>query len=117
LKQLYPALEQEIITNAHPRLEMILNEYMPNSAEVTIATPFRSAGHILHLINLTGFSGNTYFDPLPIHDTEIKIKLDYRPRKVWRLGEEKPIPFVYQQGYVSFKVSRLTDYAGIVVER
>ena len=96
---------------------MILNEYMPNTVEVSIATPFRSAGHILHLINLTGFSGNTYFEPLPIHDTEVKIKVAYRPRKVWKLGEEKPLTFVYQQGYVSFKVSRLTDYAGIVVER
>ncbi|MDX2068562.1 MAG: alpha-amylase family protein [Haliscomenobacter sp.] len=117
LKQLYPAVDQQIITNAHPRVEMILNEYMPNTAEVTIATPFRSAGHVLHLINLTGFSGNTYFEPLPIYDTEVKIKVDYRPRKVWRLGEEKPITFVYQQGYVSFKVGRLADYAGIVVEK
>ncbi len=117
LKHLYPAVDQQLISKAHPRVEMILNEYMPNTAAINIATPFRSAGHILHLINLTGFSGNTYFEPLPILDTEVKIQLDYRPRKVWSLSTEKTLPFVYQSGYVSFKIARLSDYEGIVLER
>lgn len=117
LKHLYPEVDQQVITTAHPRVELVLNEFMLNTPTVTIDSPFRSAGHILHAINLTGFSGNTYFEPLPILDTSLKIQLDYAPRKVWSLGSGKPIVFSYQKGYLSFKVARLGDYEGIVIER
>lgn len=117
LKYLYPEVDQQVVTNAHPRVELVLNEFMLNKPGITIDSPFRSAGHILHAINLTGFSGNTYFEPLPVLDTSLKIQLDYQPRKVWSLVSGKPIAFSYQKGYLSFKVARLGDYEGIVIER
>ena len=110
-------MDQQVVSNAHPRVELVLNEFMLNTPAVTIDAPFRSAGHILHAINLTGFSGNTYFESLPILDTALKIQLDYQPRKVWSLVSGKPIAFSYQKGYLSFKIGRLTNYDGIVVER
>lgn len=117
LKYLYPAVDQQVVTNAHPRVELVLNEFMLNTPTVTIDSPFRSVGHILHAINLTSFSGNTYFEPLPILDTSVKIQLDYQPRKVWSLVSGKPIVFGYQKGDLSFKIGRLGDYDGIVIER
>lgn len=116
LKYLYPEVDQQVISNVHPRVELVLNEFMLNTPSVTIDSPFRSAGHILHAINLTGFSGNTYFEPLPILDTSLKIQLDYTPKKVWSLVSGKPIVFSYQKGHLSFKVARLGDYEGIVIE-
>lgn len=117
LKYLYPEVDQQVITTAHPRVELVLNEFMLNKPSVTIDSPFRSAGHILHAINLTGFSGNTYFEPLPILNIPLKIQLDYVPKKVWSLGSGRPIVFSYQKGYLSFKMGRLTDYDGVVIER
>ena len=60
---IYPEAAKTIQTNAPARVETILQKYSRNIPGVNAAS--KENGMILHLINLTGFSGNTYFPPLP----------------------------------------------------
>ncbi|WP_229311027.1 alpha-amylase family protein [Larkinella soli] len=61
LDYVYPETGRLLSTNAPERVEVILQDYTRN----TPANVGRTAGDgtILHLVNLTGFSGNTYFPP------------------------------------------------------
>jgi hypothetical protein len=54
---LYPEAAQQIQTNAHPKVETILQEYRLNTPEHYQQQ--QPEGIILHLVNLSGFSGNT----------------------------------------------------------
>ncbi len=109
-------LEEEVLndlkTDAHPRVEVILKEFTFNDGSDR-KTP---NGLILHLINLTGFSGNTYFEPLPIQQIQFKIKNTIAPKKAYLLNTKKTIIFTQKDGYVSFILPKLTDYEAIVFE-
>jgi hypothetical protein len=111
----FPEVTSLIETNAHPRIEVILQDFSRNTPENYGKKMVE--GKILHLINLTGFSGNTYFDPLPVYDTHYKIKLDFVPKKVWTLVGEKELDFSYDQGYVSISIDRVGDFEGVVMEK
>lgn len=117
LKHIYPPVDRQLITNAPARVEIIPQEFMYNNEGITIHSPFKSAGHIIHLINLTGFSGNTYFSPLNINDISLKLAINYRPKKVWNLMDGKTIKFNYADGYVRCSLPQMGEYAAVVVER
>ena len=72
---------------------------------------------ILHLVNLTGFSGNTYFNPLPVYDTELKIRSEYRPGQIFSMVNEQPIEYTWEDGYIKFNVDRLDRFDGIVIRK
>jgi len=59
-----PDAKTTVETNAPARVEVILKEFAKNN--VSNKGKLESDGMILHLVNLTGFSGNTYFEPLPV---------------------------------------------------
>jgi hypothetical protein len=111
----FPEAGDLILTNAHPRIEAILQDFALNTPE-NYGKDIQE-GKILHLINLTGFSGNTYFDPLPVYNTEFKIKTGFKPQKIWGMISEKELDFSYDQGYVSIKVERIDDFEGVVIEQ
>lgn len=111
----FPEVTALLETNAHPRIEVILQDFARNTPENYGKEVVE--GKILHLINLTGFSGNTYFDPLPVYDTHYKIKTEFVPGKVWTMIGEKELDFSYDQGYVSISIDRLGDFEGVVIEK
>jgi hypothetical protein len=117
LQHIHPEAFNEIITNAHPRVEVILQDFMLNTDNVTIETPFESAGNILHLVNLTGFSGNTYFEPHIQQNISFKIKLDFKPNSVRTMQSEKKLKFSYRNGFLEFNLPELKDFEGVILER
>lgn len=106
---------QLVETNAPERIEVILQEYRKNTpANKTKQT---SDGLILHLVNLTGFSGNSYFAPLPVHDLSFKVKSDFKPTNVFSLNTHLPIKFIWKEGYIEFKLAKMGDFEGVVMDR
>lgn len=115
IDHVYPEANQLIRTNAHPRVEVILQDFAKNTPENYSKKV--NDGKILHLVNLTGFSGNTYFSPLPVFNTEFDIQSEFRPKRVWSMVTEKEVPFSYQNGRIKFKLDRLGEIDGVVMER
>jgi hypothetical protein len=74
-------------------------------------------GIILHLVNLSGFSGNTYFAPLPLFDQRFKIRCEFNPQQVFSMVQEKPLLFSWNDGFVSFTLDRLDQFDGIVIKK
>ena len=109
-----PDLSKTIQTNAPGRIETIIQEYTKN----TIANKDKktSDGMILHLVNLTGFSGNTYFEPLPLYNLKFKIKSDKKPQKVFGLVNNKPLKFTWKDGFIDLEVSKLDGFEGVVMD-
>lgn len=115
IDHVFPESGQMVQTNAPERIEVILQAYKKN-IPASIKQK-QNDGLILHLVNLTGFSGNTYFKPLPVYDTSFKIKCDFKPTKLFSLNMHKPIPFSWQNGYIFFKLKTIEDFDGIVMDR
>jgi hypothetical protein len=110
-----PDVSQMITTNAHPRIEVILQKFAQNIPENLNRET--EDGLILHLVNLTGFSGNTYFNPLPVYDLKFKIKSAYKPDRIFSLVTEKGISFDWKDGYTSFTLDSLDKFDGIVMTK
>ncbi|WP_188766792.1 alpha-amylase family protein [Emticicia aquatilis] len=111
----FPEANELITTNAPERVELILQKYSRNIVENKQKTT--NDGMILHLVNLTGFSGNTYFEPLPVYKLDFKIKADFKPSKVFSMVSEKPLKFVWKDGYVEFQLNQLNAFDGVVIDR
>jgi hypothetical protein len=112
---LFPEAGEIIQTNAHPRVETVLQKYTLNTpANITIS---RVDGMILHLVNLTGFGGTSYFEPLTVSNLEFNIKSDFQPTNVFSLINEEQLDFCWKDGFVSFEIEELGQYAAIVIEK
>lgn len=111
----FPENGQIVQTDAPERIEVLLHEYRKNTP-ISISQK-QSDGLIVHLVNLTGFSGNTYFKALPVYNTTFKIKVDFKPSGIYLLGTKRAIPFRSENGFVSFKVNKIEDFDGIIINR
>ncbi len=110
-----PEAGQLVQTNAPARVEVILQAYTRNTPEnLAKQTP---DGLILHLVNLTGFSGNTYFEPLPVHDLSFRIKCDFKPSRLLSMVGERPVDFSWKDGFLEFTLSKLNSFEGIVINK
>ena len=111
----YPEATQTIRTNAPDRIELILQEYRKN-VPATVNKK-SSDGQILHLVNLTGFSGNTYFPPLPVYNLTFKVRSNFKPAKLFSMVSGQPIPFTWKDGFAQFTLPKLESFDGIVMDR
>ena len=111
----FPEAGDLIQTNAHPRLETILQKYVLNIPANLNKTS--EDGMILHLVNLTGFSGNSYFDPLPLFNIDFKIRVPFKPTRVFYLVDEQPVTGKWRDGFLEFTVDELKQYNAIVIEK
>jgi hypothetical protein len=115
IKYIYPEADHLIQTSLPERVETILQSYTLNTvANIGIKG---KDGLIVHLVNLTGFSGNTYFQPLPVYDRTVAVKCDFKPSRVFGIVNKQPMAFTWKKGWVSFKVKKLEDYDAIVINR
>ena len=112
---LYPEANALVQTNAPERVEAILQRFIKNVPENILKT--EPDGMILHLVNLTGYSGNTYFSPLPVHDVDFAIKTGFKPKKIMGMANSDPIDFTWKDGVVKFSVKNLDEFEGIILER
>jgi hypothetical protein len=94
-----------IYTDAPERVEMIPKLYIKNTAGNR--TDSNYDGMLLHCINITGFSGNSFFHPLPVHNIRFTLNTPFKPGKVYTLTDNKPLAFTWQNG-------KLTAYSGSV---
>jgi hypothetical protein len=109
-----PESRNTIQTNAPARVETILKEFTKNN--VNTSKKQTSDGLILHLINLTGFSGNTYFEPLPLYRLKFRIASEKKPKKVFSLANGKAVKFRWKAGAIDLEVAELQGFDGIVME-
>ena len=101
INELYPAVFQQLKTNAHERIEII-------------AKNLKTGGAILHFINITGFSGNTYFKPLTVSGINFQLQTGWKPSKAFLLSTKKPLAFTYVNGVISATLPTLNDFESIV---
>ena len=99
----------------HERVEVILQTFIKNVPQNISKT--EPDGVILHLVNLTGFSGNTYFTSLPVRDLTFTIKLGFKPKTILGMVNHGNIDFTWRDGVVKFSVKELDDFEGIILER
>ena len=111
----FPDVHQLIQTKAHERVEVILQKYVKNVPENLHSKS--TDGMILHLVNLTGFSGNTYFDPLPVYNLYFSIQSNFKPSRMFSMDREQPIDFSWHDGHITFTVDELQQWDGIVIEK
>lgn len=112
---IYPEANELIQTNAHERVEVILQKYIRNIPENV--SKIEEEGMILHLVNLTGFSGNTYFTPLPQYNIEFRVKAAAKPSNVWSMVSGKPVKFTWKDDLITFEIGALHEFEGIVLEK
>lgn len=115
IDHIFPEADQLIQTDTHERVEVILQKFALNTPENFGKDA--NDGLILHLVNLTGFSGNTYFNPLPVYDTQFRIQADFSPSRVWSMVTEEEVDFSYKDGYISLSWSGVGEFDGVVMER
>ena len=111
----FPEVHQLIQTNAHARVEVILQKFTKNQPENFSSKS--TEGMILHLVNLTGFSGNTYFSPLPMHDINFTIDSEFKPTRLFSMVGGKTIDFTWKDNRLTFALDNLQQYEGVVLER
>lgn len=112
---IFPEAGQLVRTDAHPRVEVILQHFRKNTPENFGRKD--ADGMIVHLVNITGFSGSTYFEPLEVRDINFSIRSDFKPSRVWTMTNEKKVDFRWEDGAVHFTVEELGEFEGVVVER
>lgn len=110
---LFPEVDQLLQTNAHPRVEVVLQNYVENLPENL--NQQEQDGMMLHLVNLTGFSGNTYFDPLPVRDLAFRVRCENKPSHLYSMQQEKNLPFTWEKGYLGFTLDQLDAFDGLII--
>ena len=115
LEYLQPQVFDLIQTNAHPRLELVLQHFILNTPQKL--SQVESDGMILHAINLTGFSGNTYFEPLRIEQISAHIRCDFTPSRVFTLRGQELISFNYQDGFIQLELEDIDAYEALIIEK
>ncbi len=115
IDDIFPQVNDLIQTNAPARVETILQQYTKNiPANINKKT---TDGLILHLINITGFSGNTYFEPLPVYDISFRVNPGFKPSKAFTLNSNLPVPFTWKDGFVIFKIGKLNEFESVVIDK
>ncbi|MCB0684923.1 MAG: family 10 glycosylhydrolase [Saprospiraceae bacterium] len=114
IQNIFPGSSDLVITDAHPRVELVLQEFTENTAKNVGGN--KRDGLILHLINITGFSGNTYFDPLPVYRSSYKIRCNQEPKMIYTLRSQESINFEWRENYLEFTLPRLDQYEGLVIK-
>ena len=114
INHIYPEAFQFLKTDAHERVEMIVKDFRFNEGNLKKK---EVDGRIVHLVNITGFSGNTYFKPLEVSNIHFTVKIPSRPSRMYTLTNKKEIPFQYTNGAVSATIKELGEYEAVVMEK
>lgn len=114
IEQLFPQAFGYLQTDAHERVEIIVKNFRFNEGG---AKRDSADGAIIHFVNITGFSGNTYFNPLSVQDIHLSMKMEKPPSKVYLLSSKEPAAFRFDNGMVTVTLKTLGEYEAIVLER
>ena len=92
---------RQIETDAHPLVEITLMEQPGGKA-------------LVHLVNLSGYTGSNFHTPIPMHDLTISVKGEYASAHV-RGADDRPV-VQHADGYTTFVLPALGDYEVVVLE-
>ncbi len=95
---LLPKHERQLKTNAHP------------SVEITVMKQEKPKRTIVHLINLIGHSGTTFFDAVEMKDISIELKGRFKKASTI---DGQSIPVKITEGFTRFTVPSLNEYRAI----
>ena len=115
VEHLYPEVGDLLQTNAPARVEVIPQNYIKNTPSNINRT--QAEGMLLHLVNLTGFSGNTYFDPLPVTKISFQVRTGFKPSKIFTLTDNRPVPFTWNNGMISIEINTLDEFETVVMDK
>ncbi len=97
-----------------------LRTTLPSCGVTTLTEQAEERRYICHLLyavtKVRGKSTEIIEDIIPIHDTEVEIRLPSRPSRVYLAPEGREIPFEYDGGVMKLKVDRFECHAMIVIE-
>jgi hypothetical protein len=93
---------QQIITNAHPLVEINL------FAQGTGA-------YALNLVNSSGHQSTAFFEPIPMHDIEVKMELPEQVSSAFSLKLKEELPVSRNDEYFGIKLKRLELFDTIVM--
>jgi hypothetical protein len=113
IARIQPDLFQFMATDAHERIEIIVKDFRFNTGNKREESV---DGRIVHFVNITGFSGNTYFSPLLVRDIHFKMKMPARPSRIYTLSDKKDLSFQYKNGEVELVLKELGEYEAVVIE-
>ncbi|WP_240416037.1 alpha-amylase family protein [Paenibacillus periandrae] len=72
--------------------------------------------HLVSAVNVSGQLGTAFHAPIPIRDLHFTLRVDSEPSCVYALRRFGDIPFVYNEGQVSFCLNELDLFETIVIE-
>jgi len=105
-----PEIMQGFKTTAPPQVEITFNKFRYNS---DLTDSYNK--YIINLINLSGFNGRSYFEPLEIDNISFEIKVDTKPKKVYVLKSGETIKFE-GDSIIIFTLDNLQDFEAIVID-
>lgn len=105
-----PEIMHGFRTTAPPQVEITFNKFRYNSDTTDSYNKY-----IINLINLSGFNGRSYFEPLEINNINFEIKVDVKPKKVYGLKSGKTIKFE-GESMIKFTLDNLQEFEAIVIE-
>lgn len=110
IDHLNPEIMQSFITDAPPQVEITFHKFRYNSD-----TTDRYDKYIMNMINLSGFNGRSYFEPLEIENIHFEIEVDQKPSTVYCLKSGKQLTFS-GESKIRFTLDELNDFEAIVIE-
>jgi hypothetical protein len=83
-------------------------------AELTFAS--RPDRLVLQLVNISGHYGNSYFEPLPIHNIELMIPSQGQVKSARTLWSRETLGFKQANGLVELTLPCLKEYEAVILE-
>ncbi|NHN28909.1 family 10 glycosylhydrolase [Paenibacillus sp. S3N08] len=95
---------------------LVLTTNAPSSVEVFFHK-LADGSYLLHLLNLSGFNGLTYTQPLPIFDLKITLNGLGECNEAIYLVDQSQAIYANSEQQITIEVPELTDFAAIVIRK
>jgi Hypothetical glycosyl hydrolase 6 len=99
IDHLLPGHKRQLITTAHP------------TVEVTIMKQNDQKRSVVHLVNMSGHAGNTFFDAIEMRNISLRVKGVFK--KATSIDGKQLYPVEVAGGYTRFVLPVLKDYSGV----
>jgi len=94
---------QQVKTNAPQSVELFFNKLDEET-------------YILHLLNLSGFNGVTYSEPIPVHDVSVNLPMLKTCKQIINLVEADEASLSNDDDGIKLTIPTLTDFSAIVLK-
>jgi Hypothetical glycosyl hydrolase 6 len=99
INYLLPDHKRQLVTNAHP------------SVEITLMKQEKLNRTVIHLVNMSGHSGTTFFDAVEMKNISIQVKGEFKKASI--LDGQQFIPTKISGGYTSFIIPVLKEFCTV----